>query len=124
MSRAIIVLGHGSRSLEATADFMKIVDMLRERQTGDLVLPAFMELADPSLEETMKEATENGAEDILVLPCFLFQGNHIKRDIPEMLAEMRRRYPNIRIKLRGPLGPDPRVVDILVDRLEEACCQS
>lgn len=122
MNRAIIVLGHGSRSADATAQFLQVVEMLKERQEGDLVLPAFMELAEPRLANAIAQAVTLGATEILVIPCFLFQGIHIKEDIPEMLAELKALHPEVTVHFGNPIGPDPRIADILHERIEEAAC--
>jgi precorrin-8X/cobalt-precorrin-8 methylmutase len=114
---AVIVLGHGSRSPEATEQFLRVVDMLAPRLPGRVVLPAFMELAPPSLPEVVNRAVEAGATDIVVLPCFLFMGNHIKHDIPENVAEAAEPHPGVRFEVREPIGPDPRVAELLLDRL-------
>lgn len=114
---AVIVLGHGSRSPEATEQFMRIVEMLAPRLPGRIVLPAFMELAPPSLAEAVTSAVEAGASEIVVLPCFLFMGNHIKHDIPEKVAEAAGPYLGVRFEIREPIGPDPRVAELLLDRL-------
>lgn len=117
---ATIVLGHGSRSPEATAQFIAVVDRLRARGVSELVLPAFMELASPSLPDAFAAAAAAGATAVTVLPCFLFQGNHIKRDVPALLAELHQQYPALSLRYGTPLGTDERVVDILCARLEEA----
>lgn len=122
MQRALIVLGHGSRSPEATAQFVQIVDLLKMRYPDDLVLPAFMELTDPRLAAALASAVEQGCEDILVTPCFLFQGMHIKRDIPEMLEELKQTHPRVSVRFGRPIGPDPRIAEILADRVEELVC--
>ena len=122
MSRAVVVLGHGSRSAEANAEFQQIVGMLRQRLDADLVLPAHMELAEPSLSDAVALAVERGASEIVVLACFLFPGNHMKRDIPERLSEIRERYPQITLRFSRPLGADPRIADVLHERMEEASC--
>ncbi|HEY3415248.1 MAG TPA: CbiX/SirB N-terminal domain-containing protein [Armatimonadota bacterium] len=122
MKRAIIVLGHGSRSADATEQFLRIIEMLRELHPDDSVLPAFMELAPPRLAEAISLAIGQGAKEIIVLPCFLFQGMHIKRDIPEMLAELKAENPDVTVLFGRPIGPDPRIAEILTDRLEEIAC--
>jgi precorrin-8X/cobalt-precorrin-8 methylmutase len=114
---AVIVLGHGSRSPEATEQFLRIVDMLAPRLPGRIVLSAFMELAPPSLAEAVSRAVEAGASNVVVLPCFLFMGNHIKHDIPEKVAEAAAPHPGVRLEIREPIGPDPRIAEMLLDRL-------
>jgi sirohydrochlorin ferrochelatase len=119
MRPALIVLGHGSRNAAATEQFMEVVDQIRARYDGP-VLPAFMELAEPSLADAVADAVAGEAAEIVVQPCFLFDGNHIRRDIPGLLAGFAARYPATTLRLGRPLGPDTRVVDMLLERAEEA----
>ena len=119
MSNAIIVLGHGSRAAEATAQFLQVVDLLKGMRPDALILPAFMELAEPSLQDAVAQAVGQGATEIVIAAYFLYDGNHIKLDIPEMIAEMTAQYPGVSMRLTRPIGPDPRIADILNTRVEE-----
>ncbi|MBM3147481.1 MAG: CbiX/SirB N-terminal domain-containing protein [Actinobacteria bacterium] len=121
MPRAIVVLGHGSRAETATRQFLQLVDLIRQR-TADVVLPAFMELAEPTLEQTVPEAIAKGADEVVVVPCFLFVGRHIERDVPAKLRAFAEEHPAVRFSFGSPLGPDPRLVDILLERIGEAGC--
>lgn len=115
--RAVIVLGHGSRSTEATDQFLSLVETLVPHLPGIDVRAAFMELAAPSLEDAVAGAVEAGAGEIVVLPCFLFIGNHIKNDIPRKIERQAERFPDVRFEQREPIGPDPRIREVLLDRL-------
>lgn len=115
--RAVIVLGHGSRSPEATRQFVTVARMLEPRLPGTAVLPAFMELAEPSLADAVDRAVSGGASHIVVLPCFLFMGNHIKHDIPKKIARAAEAHPGVTFEQREPIGPDPRVAEALLERL-------
>lgn len=117
--RAVIVLGHGSRSLEATEQFLQVVMMLTPRLPGSMVVPAFMELSEPSLPDAVKRVAESGVTEVTVLPYFLFAGNHINHDIPSKLAEAAKRYPDLRFEVLEPIGSDPRMVELLLDRLHK-----
>jgi len=121
MSIAMIILGHGSRNPAATEQFHELVEQLRVRR-DEPVYPAFMELAEPGLDAAVAEAVAAGADEIVVQPCFLFDGNHIRRDIPEMLAGFAAGNPDVTFRFGRPLGPDVRVADILLERAEEATC--
>ena len=121
MSTALIILGHGSRNPAATEQFHDLVAQLRARGQ-ERVYPAFMELAAPSLADAVGEAVAAGVDEIVVQPCFLFDGNHIRRDIPEMLAGFASGHPAVAFRFGRPLGPDARVADILLERAEEATC--
>lgn len=112
----IIVLGHGSRSPEATAQFREVVGMVRD-ESDVPVLEAFMENAEPTLGDAVDEAVAGGATEIAVLPLFLFTGIHIQRDIPELIAEIKGAHPSVTLDLRAPLGVDARIAEVLIERL-------
>ncbi|MBN1628458.1 MAG: CbiX/SirB N-terminal domain-containing protein [Thermoleophilia bacterium] len=119
MNDALIVIGHGSRSAAATEQFLQLVDEVRQRR-GGVVLPAFMELAEPSLSQAVREAAAEQVDQIIVEPCLLFDGNHVLHDIPEMLSKLADQHPSVVFRYGAPLGPDPRIVDVVLDRIAEA----
>lgn len=121
-NQAIIVIGHGSRSADATAQFHQVAAQLAALRPDALVLPAFMELASPRLQEAIRQAVAVGKTDIVVVPCFLFQGIHIKEDIPEMLVELRLAHPQLTVRFGRPIGADPRLAEILAERVTEVVC--
>lgn len=122
-THAVVVLGHGSRSAEATEQFLHVVETMRAQLGETPVSAAFMELAEPSLPAAIAQLVASGATDIAVLPCFLFMGNHMKQDIPEILAEIQPSHPGVRLHfVSTPIGPDPRIAQILIERLEECPC--
>jgi sirohydrochlorin cobaltochelatase len=121
MSTALIILGHGSRNPAATEQFMELVAQLRA-QRDEPVLPAFMELAEPSLADAVADAVAGGAVEIVVQPCFLFDGMHIRRDVPEMLAGFAAERPGVMFRFGRPLGADARIAEILLERAGEATC--
>ena len=61
----------------------------RFKQTYDIVEPAHMELAEPSIGTAYAKCAERGATRIIVCPFFLGPGKHWTADIPR-LAPTRR----------------------------------
>ncbi len=124
MKQGIVVLGHGSRASvgEANQVVFRISDIIKERLGHDLVAPAIMnpksELA--GLEEAVAALVARGAGRIVIVPMFLANGLHIQHDIPAKLAALAGRFPGVAIALAAHIGPDPRIADILLDRIREA----
>jgi precorrin-8X/cobalt-precorrin-8 methylmutase len=53
----------------------------------------------------------------LLLPYFLYSGQHVTRDIPALLEQCRAKYPGIAIDVLPSLAGDPGLEDIVADRL-------
>jgi sirohydrochlorin ferrochelatase len=118
-NKALLIVGHGSRSAEAIREFEQIIDEVRKKSGFTLVRGAHMELAQPDIPSCISEIAEAGIVHITVVPYFLFMGNHIKYDIPEILNEQKKRYPDIHIHFARPFGFDPMIADIIIKRANE-----
>jgi sirohydrochlorin ferrochelatase len=79
------------------------------------VTAAFLEFADPSLEEGMLSCVEKGASEIVILPYFLASGNHVTRDIPEAVQKVQASHPQVRFTLKEHIGSASGMVSLLSD---------
>ena len=50
----------------------------------EIVEPAHMELAEPSIATAYRKCVERGAKNIIICPFFLSRGKHWKEDIPSL----------------------------------------
>ena len=122
MKEGIVVLGHGSRAGgEANRAVFEISARLREKAGHDLVETALLNRGSgqPTVAEAVAGLVARGAGRIVVAPLFLTAGVHIRLDIPAEIAALRRRFPGVAIALAAPVGPDPRLADILLERVQE-----
>lgn len=120
--KGIIVIGHGSRSQDAIEVFFRVIKDLKEK-SGYIVEGCFMELAEPNIIEAIKNMYQKGVKEITVLPYFLFNGIHIKEDIPNILKEAKKDYKDLNIFMAKPIEYDSAIVDILLKRAEgESIC--
>ena len=69
----------------------------------------------PTLPECAAALVAGGAENILVVPMFIAQGGHLKRDVPEMLARLRSTHPQARFSLSGAIGEEAVVIRAMAD---------
>ncbi|CDF57288.1 sirohydrochlorin chelatase [Thermobrachium celere] len=119
--KAILLVGHGSRAKEAKEVFIKVSRELSNRIDKKVYI-AFMENANPSIEDAFLKMKEEGIEEVDVLPYFLFEGIHIKEDIPDILRNMKDEF-DIEIVFKRPIEYHSLIVDILIDRLKgEGIC--
>ncbi len=116
--KGVLILAHGSR-IEATKNTInQVVDMVRKKIEGCPLQIAYMEFCEENIEHGIKTLAEQGVTEIKVVPYFLFEGIHIKEDIPNEIAECLKAYPGVTVEMGKTLGVDERLAEILVDRIE------
>ena len=117
MKRAILLVDHGSRRNEANALLDEIAALVAARSPDDIVRTAHMELAAPSIAQGLAACAAAGAEEVVVHPYFLGPGDHASSDIPRLVAKAAADHPLLRVSVSAPLGPHPKMVDVILDRV-------
>lgn len=120
MSRAILLVDHGSRREEANAQLDALARRLRERVDDAIVETAHLEIAPPDIGEGIDRCVERGAREVLVLPYFLGPGRHTTRDIPAAVEAAAARHPGVALRVCDPLGLHEKLVEVLLERIEQA----
>lgn len=114
-----MVLGHGSRAAGAAEALARVAARLA-RGLDCPVEPASLQFDRPTLAECCRRLVTRGVTRVIVAPYFLFNGNHIRQDIPEELEGLRREYGHVEFILTGGLGDDGRLADVLKQRVLES----
>ena len=117
MTRAVLIVDHGSRLPEANELLLAVAARVRERLPDRLVRTAHLDIAEPGISDAIDTCAAEGAGEILVAPWFLSPGAHTARDLPRIAAEAARRHPGVRIACAAPLGLDDRLVEVLLERI-------
>lgn len=110
MSDALILFAHGARDPEWAAPLKRVQAAIREACPGARVEIAFLELMAPTLEESVAALAAAGARRIAVLPMFIAQGGHLKRDLPRLLAAAQSLHPGVALTLATAVGENDAVV--------------
>lgn len=120
MEKALLIIGHGSRAKEAKEIFDQVVQYVSVSVKNIMVAGAHMELCKPSITEVVEKLVGQGAKEITLVPYFLYKGIHLQEDIPEIIAEISKKYQDIQFKMAEPIGAEPILAKILINRAEEA----
>ncbi len=118
MKTGIIIVDHGSRRAQSNELLEEVARQFAERfqQRFEIVEPAHMELAEPSIATAYARCVERGATAVVVCPFFLGPGKHWTKDIPELTAEAAAEHPGTRYHVTMPLGIDELILDLLAKR--------
>lgn len=118
MKTGIIIVDHGSRRTQSNQMLEEVARLFGERfqQAYDVVEPAHMEIAEPSIASAYARCVQRGATRVVVCPFFLGPGKHWTGDIPRLTAEAAQNHPDTRYHVTMPLGIDELILDLLFKR--------
>jgi sirohydrochlorin cobaltochelatase len=114
---AIVLFGHGARDPEWARPLERLRELVLARHPGLDVRLAFLEFMQPGLADALEAAAAQGASSVRVVPVFLAQGGHVKRDVPEILAAVRQKHPSLKIELTTALGETAAVLAAMAEEV-------
>ena len=118
MKNGIIIVDHGSRRAESNEMLEEVARLFAQRfaEMYDVVEPAHMELAEPSIGTAYAKCVDRGATRVVVCPFFLGPGKHWTGDIPRLAREACEQHPGTTYHVTMPLGLDDLILDLLAKR--------
>ena len=119
LKTSVVLVGHGSKARGFEAPMKKVAqDLSRSGRYRD-VIPAYFEIASPSIPEAVGLCVKRGASRVKVLPYFLLLGAHVTQDIPSIVASEKKKYSRRAAVILCPyLGYDPRISEVAKKRIE------
>jgi sirohydrochlorin cobaltochelatase len=111
--QAIILFAHGARDPQWAAPFIAIQERLQAARPDALVLTAYQEFMLPTLEAAVAQSAAQGARRIVVVPLFIGQGSHVKRDLPQLVAEEKLRHPQLELRVLPAIGEAPEILQAI-----------
>ena len=112
----LILLAHGSRRKESNLEieFLAKKIAIFKLKEFEVVMPAFLEFAKPSITEAIDKCAVIGATEVTLLPYFLSAGVHITKDIPSEVEKSSQKNPNLKIKIADYFGSRDEIAEMLV----------
>jgi len=121
MKTGIIIVDHGSSRAESNQMLEDLAGHFARRfgSKYEVVEPAHMEIAEPSIATAYAECVKRGAERVVVVPFFLGPGKHWTQDIPRLTADAAKAFPKTTYHVSKTLGIDDLILDLLDKRATE-----
>lgn len=111
--KALILFAHGARDPEWAAPFEALRLAVKKRLPGVPVEMAFLEFMQPDLATAADRLVDGGAHVIDIVPAFMAQGAHLKRDLPTLVKAAQARHPAIVFQLMPALGESAEVIEAM-----------
>ena len=130
---ALVVVSHGSKRKESNQEFEDFIGKLRQinseskksEEFGSISLfndqvdltdlsgsyaeirGACLEFASPQLETVVEDLLKQGYRKSSIMPLFVFAGYHVRQDIPERMADLKKSSAELEYKiLEHPAAAD------------------
>lgn len=116
----LLIMAHGSPHPESNAPIYGIAKRVRARGQYAAVTVCFLDLNKPSIPAMIDSMAARGISHMIATPYFLQLGNHVKDDLPAIIAAARARHPAATILLTEHLAYDRLLVSVIADRVGEA----
>ncbi|MDE3010133.1 MAG: CbiX/SirB N-terminal domain-containing protein [Pseudomonadota bacterium] len=107
MSRAILLFAHGARDPEWARPFEAIRAAIAQQAVDVPVALCFLELMTPDLPTAARQLLAQGATRLVVIPLFMAQGGHLRKDLPRLIADLLEAHPQLEITLAPAIGEVP-----------------
>ena len=114
-SPVLIACAHGTRNAEGQAAIRQVMAEIGELRPGLRVVEAYVDVQEPELGGVVEGLPEGTAA--VVVPLLLSTGFHIKVDVPKAIKS------RPEVVAARPLGPDPRLAELLATHLRAAGLQ-
>ena len=117
--KGVLILAHGSREDDTEKTMDAIAEMVKEKLPDTIIETAYLQFRERDLKNGLENLIRQGANDILLIPYFLFSGVHIRHDIPAEIDEFLRNRKDVKIRMGDTLGADPRFAEVLAERIRQ-----
>ncbi len=110
MKSGVILFAHGARDPRWAEPFGRLAARVADARPGQPVAVAYLEHMVPELVGAAEALVGQGCVALRVVPVFLGQGGHVRRDLPRLVDDLRARFPGVAIELLPAVGEHPDVL--------------
>jgi sirohydrochlorin cobaltochelatase len=119
LNRPLLLVGHGSRDADGRKSLLDFAAAYQALDASRPVIPCFLELTEPSIQQSLDQCVEQGYTDLSVLPVLLFAARHNKFDVTNELDRARQRHPQLKFHYGRHFGITPGILELWRSRLEQ-----
>lgn len=117
LSRGLILFAHGARDPRWAEPFERLRAKVQQARPDVRVALAYLELMAPDLATAVDQLAAAGCGQLRVVPVFLGQGGHVRRDLPTLVDRAGARHSALVIELAQPVGES----EVVLDQIAAVC---
>ncbi len=107
----LVLLAPGDEGPRARQAYQWLNDKLRKDLGDEGVALAYLQGDSPSMMAVAEQAAASGrVSELVVLPLFLAMAGPVEQAIPQQVAEIKQRFPQLGVIILPPAGEQPAVI--------------
>ncbi|WP_026733671.1 sirohydrochlorin chelatase [Fischerella sp. PCC 9605] len=119
IKRPVLMIGHGTRDADGRQALLDFAAIYQTLDRSRPVVPCFLELTGPTIQEGIDQCVEQGYTEFSVLPVLLFAARHNKFDVTNELDRAKAKYPQLKFHYGRHFGITPGIIELWRSRLAE-----
>ena len=119
----VVVVGRGCSVADANADHIRLGRVLLDTGGYAQVLPAFIQVAEPAISESLDVAHFTGSRRIVVMPHYLFPGR-LTTWVRNAVDDWSAAHPDAEVRVAGPIGDCPELAEVVAKRYREGALKA
>jgi sirohydrochlorin cobaltochelatase len=119
LNRPLLIIGHGTKDEDGRQTFIDFVNAYQALDHSRPVIPCFLELSTPTIQDGVDYCVSQGYTEISAIPLLLFAARHNKFDVTNELDRSRLRHPEVKFHYGRHLGITPSLIELWRERLAQ-----
>ncbi|MGV8908047.1 MAG: CbiX/SirB N-terminal domain-containing protein [Propionicimonas sp.] len=119
----VVFVGRGCSVADANADHIRLGQLLLDAGGYAKVLPAFIQVAEPAISESLDVAHFTGSRRIVVMPHYLFPGR-LTTWVQEAVDIWSANHLDTDVRVARPIGDCPELAEVVAKRYREGALKS
>ncbi len=117
--KGLLIIAHGSRQVRSDAEIRRLIAAVSDLANDfDVIQHGYLEFAKPDIASGFDLLIAQGVGRVVVLPYFLSCGNHVARDVPQIIEQVKQANPQIEIKMISHIGAAADMPEYILRHLE------
>ena len=117
MKRALLIIDRGSREPEVKQELEEICTSAKSKAGYDIAFYCFLEVVPPFIDEGVTRCTDSGADEITVMPYFLYPGMKLKDAVKKSAQIIKNR--NLKMAIAKPFSYHSLMAQLVRERIDE-----
>ena len=92
MEKGILLCCHGTRSTEGIKDTIKLLRIFKKKNKNCTVKIGYLDIRRPTIKDQLDFFFRRKFDNLVIVPAMIFLGNHVTKDIPKILNNLKNNY--------------------------------